>query len=91
MRGCRRPAYLKQAVAQGCKLVRFVFKRRYKNPPNFRPVAVLPTLLEELECIWKICLLLDFLVDNCYGLSTCMATAEEQPLPIAAVIPSIFQ
>lgn len=35
MRGCRRCAYLQQAVAQGCKLVRFVFKRRYKNPPNF--------------------------------------------------------
>lgn len=54
-------------------------------------MAVLPTLLEELECIWIICLPLEFLVDNCYGLSMCMAAAEEQHLPIAAVIASIFQ
>lgn len=40
----RRPAYLKQAVAQGCKLVRFVFKRMYKNPPNFPPYDCLAYL-----------------------------------------------
>lgn len=54
-------------------------------------MTVSPTLLEELECIWIICFLLELSVDNCYGLSTCVATAEEQLLPIAAVIPSVFQ
>lgn len=44
MRGCRRHGYLKQAVAQGSKLVRFVFKRRYKTPPNFPPYGCLAYL-----------------------------------------------
>lgn len=53
-------------------------------------MTVSPTFLEELECIWIICFLLELSVDN-YRLSTCMATAEEQLLTIAAVIPSVFQ
>lgn len=49
-------------------------------------MAVLPTLLEELEWIWIAYFL------RCYdGLTTCVATAEEQLLPFAAVIPSVFQ
>lgn len=51
---------------------------------------ILPVLLKELECVWINYSHLEFLVDRCCGLSTAVATAEEQPLPVTAVILSIF-
>lgn len=51
---------------------------------------ILPILLKELVCVWINYSHLEFLVDRCCGLSTPVATAEEQPLPVTAVILSIF-
>lgn len=52
---------------------------------------ILPILLKELECVWMNYPHLEFLVDRCCGLSTLVATVEEQPLLVTVVILSIFQ